>query len=293
MEIKYLKEFVVLAKELSFSSAAECLFISQPALSKHIMALEKELGAALFDRTSREVKLSDLGKLYLPYATKIVTEYENAERKRLDFIDKYKSSLHIGSVENLQIFGIDEYLIEFKRRYPAYKIKITEASNNRLQEMFEDGHIKLFTSCIPEGFNCSYSFCPLMSGHIVAYVSTEHVLSKRRQLDIKSLVNEQLFLPPQGTRFLSMIENIFKEYGIHPDAPFYGSYEAAISFAEANIGIALLPSQALPEIIPEKVKAIELTPGIRYLCGVGYKEKGLNTAEQAFIEYVSELAIKL
>ena len=66
MEIEYIRQFALLARDCHFQSAADELFISQSTLSKHIAALEKELGQKLFHRTTRQVELTDFGRAFLP-----------------------------------------------------------------------------------------------------------------------------------------------------------------------------------------------------------------------------------
>lgn len=81
MEIGYFREFVVLAETQNYWAASERLFIGQSSLSKHIKTLEKQLGAPLFDRTSRKVALTEFGRLMLPYAKAVASlqfEYETA-----------------------------------------------------------------------------------------------------------------------------------------------------------------------------------------------------------------------
>lgn len=80
MELSYIKEFIVLAEYKNFSKAAEELYISQPTLSKHIQAMERELGGKLFNRSTHGVSLTEFGELFLPFAIRISdvqNEYES------------------------------------------------------------------------------------------------------------------------------------------------------------------------------------------------------------------------
>lgn len=72
MELSHLKEFIVLAKIENYLEAAENLYISQSSLSKHIKSLEAELGTTLFDRTTRQVKLNEAGRVFLKYAQQMI-----------------------------------------------------------------------------------------------------------------------------------------------------------------------------------------------------------------------------
>ena len=72
MELNYLQEFVTLARTLHYSEAAEELFVSQATLTRHIQALEQELGEPLFSRTTRKTSLTEFGQAFLPYAESMV-----------------------------------------------------------------------------------------------------------------------------------------------------------------------------------------------------------------------------
>lgn len=85
MELSFLQDFVVLAETQKFSAAAQKLHISQSTLSRHIQALEAELGCVLFHRTTRDMELSAYGTLYLPYARKILHTANTAELRLRDY----------------------------------------------------------------------------------------------------------------------------------------------------------------------------------------------------------------
>lgn len=95
METGTIKEFVTLADCLNFSEAASRLFISQSSLSKHIKALERELGLALFDRTTRSIRLSGAGERYLPYAREISRLCAESETEIENFRSHASSSFTI------------------------------------------------------------------------------------------------------------------------------------------------------------------------------------------------------
>ena len=73
MEIDYIREFITLAQVQNYMAAAEESYISQPSLTKHIKAIEMELGVSLFDRTTRKVHLNQFGRTFLPYACLLYT----------------------------------------------------------------------------------------------------------------------------------------------------------------------------------------------------------------------------
>jgi len=91
-----LRYFVAVAEELHFTRAAECLFISQPALSKQIRALERALGAPLFERSGREVRLTTVGEALLPQARMVLKEWETAEEAVEQAKEAQQATLVIG-----------------------------------------------------------------------------------------------------------------------------------------------------------------------------------------------------
>ena len=106
MEIVHLQEFVELSKTLNFTAAAQRLFISQPALSKHIRALEGELGMALFERKGKAIRLTEFGRSYLRHAEAILEQYENAEKwdELREFAEKYgnrKTDFYYAPVDDI------------------------------------------------------------------------------------------------------------------------------------------------------------------------------------------------
>ena len=82
LNVRYLEEFVTLTEKNNFLEAAECLFISQSCLSKHIKKLEAEIGVELFERTTRTVVLTEFGQMLLPYARKMVGAPQDSSGQR-------------------------------------------------------------------------------------------------------------------------------------------------------------------------------------------------------------------
>lgn len=294
MEIRYVKEFTLLAESLSFSLAAEQAFVSQSSLSKHIQKLEQELGTALFYRTSKSVALTEFGRRYLPHAQQIVAAYEGGESVRQDYLKERENTLVIGVVENLQIFGIHQYLIAFRGSEPSLRLKIVEASNDKLYSMFREHELNVFTSCLGVDKALDHPFYPLFFGRIVACCPAGHALSAHASLSLADLCDEPLILPPQETRFYRMIEASLQSGGLHLTSTYDCGYEAAISFVRSGMGIALLPSEAVSGQPLDGVSVRPLEPMLAYRCGVECREPAqLCAAEKAFIRYITRLRRKM
>lgn len=288
MEIRYLKEFVLLADCLSFSLAAERAFVSQSSLSKHIQTLERELGTELFCRTSKAVALTEFGRLYLPYAQQLVKDYERSETLRTEYLKNREQTLVLGVMENLQIFGVHQYLIGFRSEHPEFQIKVVEATNDKLYAMFKNGELNIFTST-PDSKKLDHPFYQLFHGQMLACCPRTHPLAYYEAIPLTALCEESIILPPKDTRFFKMLQDTMQNIGKAFANAYSSGYEAALSFVQAGMGIALLPSEAVGEHPPEGVCVRPLLPALSYQCGIECREQHqLCTAEKAFVRYAME-----
>ena len=129
MEIRQLKYFLVLAEELNFSRAAEKLFISQPPLSKHIKALEDELGVQLFHRDTKGVRLTKEGELFFDEAKQIVHQTNQLTRKLKVANHTYNETLNIGFVYTAMRLFLPNIIKAFEEKFPDVKLKLWEFSS--------------------------------------------------------------------------------------------------------------------------------------------------------------------
>ena len=111
MEIEYICEFVVLAETCNYMEAADRLFVSQSALSRHIKALEEELHVQLFDRSTRKVSLSPFGSLFLPYARQIASTRYAYEAAISGALKAEHGNIRIGSIPVMSQYRITDLIM--------------------------------------------------------------------------------------------------------------------------------------------------------------------------------------
>lgn len=105
MQLEYCKEFIELAQSLSYTEAASLLNITQSTLSKHILALEKEFGAKLFERNRKEVKLTEAGRVFFEYASLSLSQYEDM-RDRLADMERNRPINVLGHMKDTEISSV-------------------------------------------------------------------------------------------------------------------------------------------------------------------------------------------
>lgn len=288
MEITYLKEFIELADRLSFTEAAEKLYISQSVLSKHIKTLEKELDMRLFDRNNKQVGLTDFGKRYVKYAREIASKYDESEKWRKDYIMRSNNTIRIGLPESQELYEVEDHFLLFNRMYPEITIETQEYPSYNLIHKFEQGVFNIFLTGMTVDVDVSklpFGYIEAAKGRIKACVGVNHRLSDRDVINIRDLETERVILPPNDTVFQQFIENAsYKALGYHKEF-LYSSYSIARMLAEAGSCVALMQEEACTGSMSEAIRIIELEPAICYTRGLGYREKMLSVAEQKYVNF--------
>src|SRR6202167_5179157 len=139
MELHQLRYFCAIADTGSFSRAAQQTHVSQPSLSQQIGKLEDELGTRLFDRLGRSVRLTELGKTFLPRARAVLHDLESA---RSDIVEKKTSitgPISIGVIPTIAPYFLPPHLATFSRKYPEARVTISEEITPFLLERLRAG----------------------------------------------------------------------------------------------------------------------------------------------------------
>lgn len=132
MEIEHLYEFTVIAKLESFSRAAEELCMSQSSLSKHILALERELGVPLLVRNPRSVGLSQAGAQILPLAAQVYELQKKIQVAADKQSSREKTLLSIASIPVMAQYNITGVLAKFQRQHPGVTLEVMECEQREL-----------------------------------------------------------------------------------------------------------------------------------------------------------------
>jgi DNA-binding transcriptional LysR family regulator len=155
MELRHLRYFVSVGEEQHYGRAAERLGIAQPALSRQIQDLERELGFTLFDRLPRGVKLSTAGKLFLSDARRILLEVQEARRRAERMATGKAGTLRVGFVEALSWHGVvPDSFRRFRRRQPDAELELHPMLSNQQMEAVRSGKLDagfIFSLEAPDG----------------------------------------------------------------------------------------------------------------------------------------------
>ncbi len=143
MDIRIMKYFLAVIREGNISAAAEALHISQPALSREIRDLEKELGVTLFERGSRRIKLTEEGMILRRRAEEMVRLMQMTHSEISQAHHHISGEVHIGAGESLAFHHISEIAGKIHRDYPDIRFTITSGDTTDLKEQLDEGLIDI------------------------------------------------------------------------------------------------------------------------------------------------------
>ena len=149
MELRHLRYFVAVADELHFGRAAERVFVAQPTLSQQIKTFEDEVGARLFDRSRRAVALTDVGRVLLPHARRVLAEAERAEAAVRAAAEGRAGGLRVGYEAPIMRDGLADSIRVFRAEVPDASLDFWEAGSQEQTEAVREGRADVGLVLLP------------------------------------------------------------------------------------------------------------------------------------------------
>lgn len=256
MGMEKYRTFLVAAGEQSFSAAAEKLFLTPSAVSKHIAALEEELGAPLFVRTSAGTRLTEQGALCVPYVQRITELYQRMARE-LEAAGR-SERLTVCAIPLQAGLGLPELVTAFRSSYPALEIHLEERHGKEVEEAVLSGACELgFAADLYLNLD-RLDYLVLNAVPIVAAVPAGHRLAQRRRIALAELKEDPfLFLPP-ATGTYDAYMDLCAEAKFQPAVRMITEREENIlRFVAQGMGVSLLPRELARSF---QVKGVRLIP---------------------------------
>lgn len=285
MDIKYICEFVHLAETCSFQETATELYVSQSSLTKHIQAIEQELGVKLFNRSTRKVVLNRFGKVFYSYAKQIAdlsVDYTNA-MKYLMYQSEYL--LNVGALGYMNFYGLYETLANFKKSYPKVKYSVTEEKDAQLKTKLETGEISFVFTANVQQYQ-EYKYCIWKTDSLVLIVSDQHPLAKSETVHLEELKNYDIIAHGPPAEY-PLFEKACKNCGFTPHVSAQVSFSSTIiSLVKGNHGISVMNAAMLPDRDSSGVTIIPIVPRIETNIYCVYADDALSTTEKNFLEFI-------
>lgn len=281
---KYMS-FIKTVEVGSFTKAAEVLKYSQSGISRMISDLEREWGVVLLERGRHGANLTSAGIELLPYAKKLVTEYERLQA-RIDEINGIQSGLiRIGTFSSVATHWLPKIISGFQKNCPNIDYELLLGDYTEIETWIEEGRVDCGFLRLPA--RGKFETCFLAEDRLMAILPESHPLAGCEKFPVEALCNDPFMLLEKGDK--AEIAALFERCGIHPNIKFttWDDY-AIMSMVEGGLGISILPELILKRT-PYRVAAKELdVPAYRKI-GIAVKsERTATPAAKKFLEYIYE-----
>lgn len=255
MELYTMRYVLAVAELGSFSLASQACHVGQPALSQQVARLEKELGLALFTRSSRGVALTEAGREFVRRAGEIVQRADALQAEMALYAGVRRGTLNLGIITSLQCIDFGGLLSAFCGSYPDVSVNIVQDGTHRLLELLMDRKIDAaFLNRPMSGIPSGLEFVKLGEDVYSLAVPTLHPLAKREQASLRELRDEHFIFHQTGQVASELCLAACRAAGFEPNivcrsaSPTTGLY-----MVQGGLGVTLLPSE---EFSARKLKGI-------------------------------------
>ena len=208
-----LKVFFTVSQKLSFTKAAQELFITQPAVTKHIKELEEQLSVALFTRNGNNISLTSAGQILFRYTEQIFATYTALENELAQLSDVAKGSIRIGASTTLAQYVLPQILALFKKAHPAIQFTFVSGNSEFIEQQITQQKIDI---AIVEGnsHQPQIMYEPFVKDEIVLVTRTKSRWALKGEIKSAQLLSIPLILREQGSGTLDVITKALKKSNI-------------------------------------------------------------------------------
>lgn len=246
MNIDALRNFIVIAEEENMTNAAKTLHIAQPALSRQLKSLEEDLGVSLFYRNKQRLHLTEEGKYLLDSAKSLVETIDKTKRQIKEIGSGKSGTIYIGAAEAAYVSLLPEAIRIFHEKNPKIMYHMSAATSADICNALLSN--KLDVGVVLEPYNNElFDGIRIYSGSYLAVFSKENAINKEGEKPIKiaELTKYPLIVSGRKAAKRALMTAMLAE-GIEPNVVCeYSLLMAALSMAQVDLGVAVVPSSAI------------------------------------------------
>lgn len=292
--LKPLRAFCQTARLGSISRAAEALFLSQPAVSLQLQALERELGVRLFERSGRRMTLSREGELLYDMARPLVEGLDNLAahfRERVRGLDA--GELHVAAGSSTILYLLPQFVEAFRKAHPEVRLTLHNVTGASGLDLLRSDAVDLAVGSMLDvpadlGYTPVYRFDPML------ITPPDHPLARKRDLTLDDLSPYGLILPPKRLTTYRLVDLVFQQNRVpYTVALEVGGWEVIKQYVAMGLGISIVTAICLTDADRQRLAARSLArwfPARSYGI-VTRKGKMLSTQARAFVELIKPGAL--
>ncbi len=288
MKLIQLRYFITACRLNSITKAAEALFVSQPAVTASIHALEKELGVSLLYRSKKAVMPTEAGELLLRRSQDILQNMDDLTEEFASLRQKH-TSISVGIPPMIGYFLFPKIFSQFITKYPQIKFVIQEAGSENAKQLVKDGKLDLALITMGDVTPPALTSQIIGTTELFYCVGQQHPLAGRNQIAFKEIGNDPLILFSSGYFHRLLLEKRFAENHLTPNILFHSNQLMTIKgFVANNLAGAFL----LPQVITPADPIVKLSindPMSIHICVIWRKDSFLSKEVSQFIAFTRRL----
>jgi DNA-binding transcriptional LysR family regulator len=293
IDFRHLETFSRVAEFKSFSKAADDLFLTQPTVSGHILSLEKSLSLRLFDRTSKEVRLTKAGEVFWEYALKILSSRKDLVNALSEFSQGIRGELILGASTIPGEYLLPKLMGKFKKEYPHFIISLKIADTKEiiqhvLQNTVEFGIIGAKLN------HPSLHYEKYEEDEIIVVAPPDHPLTQKKKVMMEELLKEPWIIREEGSGTQMAVEKALRRKGKSLKqfkvVIEMGSTSSVREGVKAKLGLAFLSQKATEEELNRgflsRIDVEGIEPISRQIYIVSYRGRTFSPIGMEFLRFL-------
>ena len=286
MDTQALTAFLAVAESGSFPTAAERLFLTQPAVSKRIAQLEQQLGTRLFDRVGRRIRLTEAGEALLPRARQVLLELEDMGRAISNLTGTVSGTLRIGTSHHIGLHRLPPVLRRFSREYPDVKLDIHFIDSEEAWEAVLHGDLEMGVVTLPPQPDPRLHSQAVWQDPLVFMAAPEHPLARLDRVTLETLTGYSAILPSPVTFTRRIVESLFEEQALTLNISMSTNYlETIHMMVSIGLGWSVLPETMLDDSVVRL--NVDTALPVRRLGVVTHPGRSRSNAAGAFLDILN------
>ncbi len=244
--LKTLRAFCKTVETGNISAAAEKLLLSQPTVSLQIKALEKELGAKLFERHGPRIELTPEGQVLYELAQPLIEDFERLDEKfHAQFERLEGGELHIAAGETVILHMLPEAVRRFRETYPRVRVTLHNVTGRAGMEKLISGEADFAVGSM-QGTHDDFFYRPIATHDMMLITPPDHPLAAKDGVTLEDVAQYGLILPPRHLSTWKMVRDTFRRQGLRMKVALEtGGWEVVKTYVKLGMGISIVSGLAL------------------------------------------------
>ena len=293
IEFRHLESFCRVADLKSFSKAADDLFLTQPTVSGHILSLEQSLSLRLFDRASREVRLTKSGEVFQEYASKILSLRKDLLNALSEFSQGIRGELSLGASTIPGEYLLPRLIGDFKKEHPSFLISLKIADTKEVIHYVLQDHVE-FGIIGAKLSHPSLHYEKYEEDEIIVVGPSDHPLTRKKRVDVDELLKEPWIIREEGSGTRIAVEKALrrkgkslKQFNVVIEM---GSTSSVKEGVKAKLGLAFISGRATEGEVRQgafsRIDVEGLEPISRQIYIVSHRRRTLSPMGMEFLRFL-------